>query len=121
MEKVLYLPLKKEWFQMIKSGIKKEEYRKLGKFYSSRFLEKESYAEKSKDEKQLISWLCSQKKLQYRHYDYVEFTEGYPKKENKEKRIRFANPQFRLGGGKQDWGAVGDTQYFVISWGKQVL
>ena len=38
---MLVLPIKKKWFDMIKSGIKKEEYREIKKYYSSRFCDKE--------------------------------------------------------------------------------
>lgn len=29
MSKILYLPLKKEWYEMIESGVKTEEYREI--------------------------------------------------------------------------------------------
>ena len=34
---MLVLPIKKKWFDMIKSGEKKEEYRKINDYYNSRF------------------------------------------------------------------------------------
>lgn len=34
---MLVLPIKKKWFDMIKSGEKKEEYRELKEYYGSRF------------------------------------------------------------------------------------
>lgn len=34
---MLILPIKKRWFDMIKSGEKKEEYRELKKYYHTRF------------------------------------------------------------------------------------
>lgn len=34
---MLTLPIKKRWFDMIKSGEKKEEYRELKKYYHTRF------------------------------------------------------------------------------------
>ena len=34
---MLILPIKKKWFDMIKSGEKKEEYRELKEYYGSRF------------------------------------------------------------------------------------
>lgn len=37
-EKILYLTLKKEWFDKIKSGEKKEEYREKKPYYEHRFL-----------------------------------------------------------------------------------
>lgn len=35
---MLTLPIKKKWFDMIKSGEKKEEYREIKPYYASRFL-----------------------------------------------------------------------------------
>lgn len=34
---MLVLPIKKKWFDMIKSGEKKEEYREIKPYYDSRF------------------------------------------------------------------------------------
>ena len=34
---MLILPIKKKWFDMIKSGEKKEEYREIKEYYGSRF------------------------------------------------------------------------------------
>ena len=34
---MLTLPIKKKWFDMIKSGEKKEEYRKINEYYGTRF------------------------------------------------------------------------------------
>ena len=34
---MLTLPIKKKWFDMIKSGVKKEEYREIKPYYDSRF------------------------------------------------------------------------------------
>lgn len=34
---MLTLPIKKKWFDMIKSGEKKEEYREIKEYYGSRF------------------------------------------------------------------------------------
>jgi hypothetical protein len=39
--KVLYLPIKTEYFDQIAAGTKKEEYRMYGEFYRSRLLSKE--------------------------------------------------------------------------------
>lgn len=34
---MLTLPIKKEWYDLIKAGIKKEEYRDISPYYKSRF------------------------------------------------------------------------------------
>lgn len=54
MSKVLYLPLKKEWYEMIESGVKTEEYRE-GKMY----------------------W-C--KRLTGKGYTHIRFSYGYTKR-----------------------------------------
>lgn len=36
-EKILHLTLKKKWFDMIRSGEKKEEYREIKAYWSNRF------------------------------------------------------------------------------------
>ena len=52
--KILYLPLKSKWYNMIESGIKTEEYREIKDF-----------------------WI---KRLENKHYDIVQFSYGYTKK-----------------------------------------
>ena len=37
--KILYLPLKKQWYEMIESGEKKEEYRLLKPYWEKRLLD----------------------------------------------------------------------------------
>lgn len=36
--KTLHLNLKKEWFDLISSGVKKEEYREIKQYWSDRFV-----------------------------------------------------------------------------------
>lgn len=38
MTKILYLPLKKEWYEMIESGIKTEEYREINFYWCKRLM-----------------------------------------------------------------------------------
>ncbi|MCQ2605407.1 MAG: hypothetical protein MJ204_02800 [Bacteroidales bacterium] len=97
-KKVLRLPLKKKWFDMIKSGEKKEEYRDIKPFYNARFIKKT-----------LIGPFLKK-------YDSLIFTCGYTKKGNTEKILSFKNPQIRVGKGKSEWGAIEDKLYYVITW-----
>ncbi len=39
-DKILHLTLKKQWFDMIASGVKKEEYREIKPYWNKRFLNK---------------------------------------------------------------------------------
>lgn len=119
--KELVLPLKKKWFEMIKSGVKLEEYREISEFWVKRFC---------KNRKTMFCWCangncnCNEKANVCFHsreleWDSVTFTCGYPKKGDLERRITFANPSIRIGQGKEEWGAEDGKKYFVITWQMQ--
>lgn len=74
--KTLKLTLKKKWFDMIASGIKKEEYR------------------------QLKPWILA--RLEGRAYDAIEFRNGYGPKAP---IIRVEWLGWEKGFGRLDWGA----------------
>ena len=38
MSKILYLPLRKEWYEMIESGVKTEEYREIKPYWGKRLM-----------------------------------------------------------------------------------
>lgn len=97
--KVLYLALKKKWFDLIKSGEKKEEYREMKQYYERRFV---------------IPFLPPRFRL--RTFSKVVFTLGYPKANDTERRLVFKNPKMRMGEGKVEWGAEKGKKYFVITW-----
>ena len=59
--KILHIPIKREYFDAIRSGDKKEEYRAYTPFWESRL--------RAKDEKGEYT--------QFRHYDIVRFRNGY--------------------------------------------
>lgn len=117
MPKTLYLPIKKQWFDLIKAGIKTEEYRDDTPFYQSRLICQTE--DQEKDSYDLIyggniiggvNHLAIQK---MRRYDFIEFRNGYAKNAPK---IRFKNPRARYDYGKPEWGAVPGKIYFVITW-----
>lgn len=103
--RVLHLPLKKVWFDMIKSGVKKEEYREIKDFYIKRFCSG-CYRVSCVD-----CYDCKIKK-----YDKVVFTLGYPNGDDSERRLEFNNPSIRVGEGKPEWGAEPGEIYYVITW-----
>lgn len=98
--KKLTLTLSRKWFDLIKSGEKKEEYREIKPYWNKRLLDKsESFSI-------------------FTEYDEVEFTLGCPRKNETDKRITFAKPHIRISHGRPEWGAKPDTLYFVITWGE---
>ena len=96
--KTLTLSLKKQWFDKIKSGEKKEEYRERKDYWFNRFFHSMNPDGTS----------CK--------YDRLVFTLGYPKATDTERRLVFRNPKIRVGEGKPEWGAEPGKKYFVITW-----
>lgn len=64
---VLKLTVKKEWFDLIKSGKKTEEYREFKKYWIDRLTEDKSYCQMGN-----LGYVINDKK-----YKYVEFKNGY--------------------------------------------
>jgi len=90
MDKILHLTLKKEWFDMIDSGVKKEEYREIKPYWTKRFFNEDG---STKD------------------YDIIRFKNGY----NSDSPV--FNVEFkgiRLGKGNPDWGGDKNNVYILI-------
>lgn len=111
----LYLPLKKKWFDMIKSGEKKEEYREITDYYRSRLFEGWDSVQAGG-----LYWYNNQfeKFPQFKFFDSLVFTLGYPKSGDTSRRLEFKNPKIKIGEGRPEWGAEPGKLYFVITWDK---
>ena len=116
--KTLYLPLKKKWFDMIRSGVKKAEYRTLSYHWLSRmFRLKDLRSYFGTDDLSCLANPLAQETF-CKEFDRVVFTLGYPKSDDKERRMVFSHPKFYLGQGKPEWGAP-DSTCIIITWGKE--
>lgn len=112
--KTLTLSLKLKWFDMIKSGEKKEEYREIKAKYFEMFCDHLNvYAINKLNNFDVSFHLKWPEEL---GYDRLVFTLGYPKAEDTERRLTFKNPKIRIGTGRPEWGAEPNKQYFVITW-----
>ena len=121
--KTLTLSLKKQWFDMIKDGIKKEEYREIGMFWSVRFLgvtiaKKFNLVDYKFVEVQNLREVLNAI-LTIDNYDKLVFTLGCPKADDTDRHLEFKNPKIRIGEGRPEWGAEPGKLYFVISWDKE--
>ena len=107
---MLTLPIKKKWFDMIKSGEKKEEYREIKPYYDSRF-------------KNYIPSIpsCGNFKITYDSsflltslYELIEdkiiFKNGYSKNSPQIKCKIKIKKDF----GKEEWGAEPGKLYYVL-------
>lgn len=77
------LSLKKKWWDMITTGDKSEEYRELKDYWVKRLLQS----------KELIT--------------EVEFTLGYPKADDTQRRRTYKVEDIKIGLGRHEWGAPG--------------
>lgn len=91
----LHLTLKKEWFDMILSNEKKEEYRECKPHYHSRLRTKGTYLLK--------------------RFDVVEFRNGYAKDAP---TIIVEFIKTRIGFGLTQWGAKAGETYYCIELGR---
>ena len=97
----LKLVLKKQWYDMIASGKKQEEYRTISEYWAHRLLE---YNE-------------AEGYYEYRKYDTVTFYHGYRKNRPS---MTFEIKEICMAKGQVDWGAEVGKRYFVIKLGKRV-
>ncbi len=84
---MLTLPIKKKWFDMIKGGIKKEEYREIKPYYQSRLNE-----------------------LAYVGTHYIALRNGYSSKSPTLECECFVEIDY----GKEEWGAEKGRLYYVL-------
>ena len=94
-KKVLDLPLKAKWYDMIESGEKTEEYREIKPYWETRFIDMEGLPS-------------------YTHYDEVKFRYGYTKR-----TMTFECLGIEQGFGKPEWGAPNE-EVFIIKLGKRI-
>lgn len=96
----LYLPLKKEWYKMIESGEKREEYRETSNYWKSRLMQ--------------YSLRYGVRDYVFKPLDDVRFSYGYTKK-----TITFKIDTITIGRGKPEWGAPTDRDVFIIKLGEK--
>lgn len=95
---MLILPIKKKWFDMIKSGEKKEEYREIKPYYNSRF----SFLDEiDKSGRTLRTYLTRME---------IIFRNGYSSNSPKIK----CDVEIIKGYGKEEWGAIPLKKYYVL-------
>lgn len=118
--KILELPLKKEWYDMIECGEKREEYREVKPYWVKRLLDykrlKEYFIDNRKEllVKQVLFTNCQVIKNACedfpRGYTHVRFRYGYTKR-----TMMFTIDSITMGfDGRLEWGAPTDKPVFII-------
>lgn len=93
--KILELPLKKKWYNMIESGEKREEYREIKQYWENRLALYDSRSV-------LVG-------LNPHGYTHVRFRYGYTKR-----TMLYAIDRIIIGRGNPNWGATTDKDVFII-------
>jgi len=112
MNKCFTLIIKKKWFDMEISRDKKDEYRKIKTYYTSRLCRIwcENYLHikyKKSEQNNFINWLKSKGKIDF---GSVLFINGYSAKS----RRFIAECTLRIGTGRTEWGAELGEEYYVF-------
>lgn len=116
MKKILHLPLKKEWYEMIESGVKTEEYREIKQHWAKRFLKGFPIVWRINLTIAIQSGDFSAFRDKEIHPDYniVKFSYGYTKR-----TMLFELEKITIGKGNAEWGAP-DEEVFIIHLGKRI-
>lgn len=85
----MILPIKKKWFDMIATGVKKEEYREISKYYTIRF--ENVFKDKETAE--------------------IKLRNGY----SRMSRTLICRCSIKTGIGKEEWGAVKNKKYYILT------
>lgn len=116
--KILDLPLKAKWYEMIESGNKKEEYREIKKYWIGRLAKcggRNSYEKTGFYCKKAICFSCITRGNGFhpKEYTHVRFRFGYTKR-----TMLFELESITIGVGNTNWGAPDNECVFIFKLGK---
>jgi hypothetical protein len=117
--KILDLPLKKEWYKLIESGIKTEEYREIKPYWIKRLCScvkghDVNYPSVNCTDNTCIQCIYDGCFAAYL-FDAVRFRYGYTKR-----TMTFKIEEICYGMGKPEWGAPTDKMVFKIKLGGKI-
>lgn len=119
----LQLSLKKQWFEMTKSGIKTEDYREITPYWAKRLVGVWKW---NKYEFGLFptlkdSFMSNHQILSFKNFNTNIMTLGYPKSTDTDRILRLEHKGIEIGYGNPEWGAEPNKYYFIIKHGKQLI
>ena len=112
----LQLSLKKQWFDLTKSGIKTEDYREITPYWVTRLVNHFSNYSNLIYQPHLV--LAGRSSVEFKKFDSNIMTLGYPKSTNTERILRLEHKGIEIGYGRPEWGAEPNKLYFVIKHGE---
>lgn len=108
--KILHQSLKVKWYRMIEAGIKLEEYREPTAFWCKRFVFFDTL---------LYAIINGEKDMNLAGYTHVQFSLGYPKKDDESRHMTFELKGIEYREGREEWGAEKGKKYLVEVLGRR--
>ena len=100
---MLTLPIKRKWFDLIRNGEKKEEYRKITPFYQTRFRNAVGMLHNAK-------FMAAARQMDLEIFEGIVLRAGY----SIDSPAMLVRGTLRIGKGRKEWGAEEGTEYFII-------
>ena len=121
----LQLSLKKQWFDLTKSGIKTEDYREINPYWLKRLTNVQYIPPRGnivKSEEEIYSLFTSDKVISFvsenpKAFDSNIMTLGYPKSTDAERILKLEHKGIEIRTGNPEWGAELNKIYFFIMHG----
>jgi len=128
-KEILHLVLKSEWYDMIDSGVKTEEYREIKPYWEKRLLDYKTLSDYVDKNYKAMLWyeflvhgsiephIDDAPHMFSRGYKQVIFRRGYHRDAPS---MTFDIKDICFGKGKKEWGAPRDNDVFIIKLGKRI-
>ena len=112
--KTLYVPLKKQGYEMIESGVKTEEYLEIKPYWINRLRDKSLTCADKVYCHCYCELSCFLNECKFEQFNCVKFSYGYTNR-----TMTFEIESITIGYGRTEWGAPADKEVFIIKLGKR--
>lgn len=130
--KILHKTIKKQWFDMIASGVKKHEYLDIKPYWVSRFIDTSNYPKECPDDGKNIAEDICYDILENECFDFEGLVKSYHSDLKsfdivhafnggsaclKYPNIQWKHEGITIGEGNPEWGAEPGKKYFILKIG----
>ena len=112
----LQLSLKKQWFELTKSGVKTEDYREINEYWTKRLtITKVDWDTPKEICEQIVRNFENNTCMPlFKTFNSNIMTLGYPKSTDSERVLKLEHKGIEIREGNPEWGAIPGRKYFVI-------
>ena len=121
----LQLSLKRQWFEMTKSGIKTEDYREITPYFCNKFLLFEGEKKPRAFWRTVLNWIpvleiLDNPSVASKPFEFNIMTDAYPSKDDLDRICTLEHKGIEIRTGNPEWGAEKGKVYFVIKHGEKL-